>query len=62
MIMAQTIIALLIVAVAVGFAIRGLVRTLKHKGGCSCGCSNCPARGKGCHCPDSTQMPDIRID
>ena len=62
MIMLQTIIALAIVAAAVGFAVRGLVRTLKHKGGCSCGCSNCPAQGKGCHCSDSTQLPDIRID
>lgn len=46
MIMVQPIIALAIVAVAVGFAVRGLVRNLKHKGGCPGGCSQCPMQGK----------------
>ena len=60
--MVQTIIALTIVAAAVGFAVRGLVRTLKHKDGCSCGCSQCPARNKACHCPDSIKLPEIKTE
>lgn len=60
--MLQTVIALLIVAAAVGFAVRGLVRTLRGKSGCSCGCSHCPAGGKTCHCPDKLQLPDIHLD
>ena len=62
MIMIQTIIALAIVAAAVGFAVRGLVRTLKGKKSCSCGCSHCPAGGKTCHCPDRLHLPDIHLD
>jgi len=43
--MLQTVIALLIVAAAVGFAVRGLVRTFRSKKGCSCGCTGCPCSG-----------------
>ncbi|MBR1834335.1 MAG: FeoB-associated Cys-rich membrane protein [Bacteroidales bacterium] len=60
--MLQTIITLLIVAAAVGFAVRGLVRTLKGKGHCSCGCDHCPAGGKTCHCQDRLHLPDIHLD
>ena len=60
--MAQTIIAILIVAAAAGFAVRRLFRTLKGKGGCPGGCSNCPARGGECHCNDSQPFPDIHLD
>ncbi|MBR1550171.1 MAG: FeoB-associated Cys-rich membrane protein [Bacteroidales bacterium] len=40
----QTLIVLLILAVTLFFAVRRIVRMLKGKGrgGCSCGCQNCP--------------------
>ncbi|MBR4773323.1 MAG: FeoB-associated Cys-rich membrane protein [Bacteroidales bacterium] len=45
--MTQTIIVILIVAAAVFFAVRRLLRTVKRKdGGCGCGCSGCPYRGE----------------
>ena len=48
----QTIIVILIVAAALFFAVRRLVRTLrsKDKDGCSCGCSceGCPLKGDKC--------------
>ena len=40
--MSQTIIVALIVATALLFAVRGLVRTIKGKRSCNCGCDNCP--------------------
>ena len=60
--MVQIIITLTIVAAAVGFAARGLFRTLKGKSGCPGGCSNCPARGRECHCNNSQSFPDIHLD
>lgn len=52
--MIQGILVAVILAVAVFFVVRGVVRTLKGKGGCSCGCENCPMNGeKKCHCNDS---------
>ncbi len=52
--MTQTVIVILIVSVAVGWAVYRLVRTLRGRGGCSCGCSGCPASKDGgtCHCAD----------
>ncbi len=60
--MLQTIITLLIVAAAVGFAVRGLVRTLRNKKGCSCGCSNCPMKNSECHCHREIDLPEIHLD
>ncbi|MBR3434718.1 MAG: hypothetical protein IKG88_02390 [Bacteroidales bacterium] len=44
-------------AATVGFATRGLFRTLKGKSGCPGGCSNCPARGGECHSNNSQSFP-----
>lgn len=46
--MIQMIIAGLLVAAAVFFAVRRLLRTLKGRGGCGCGCHDCPY-SKECH-------------
>ena len=61
--MIQTVIVLLIVACAVFFAVRWIVRTVKGKGGCQCSCSGCPYSGdKNCHCNAATHLPDIDPD
>lgn len=60
--MVQTIIALVIVGAAVGFAVRRLMRTLRNKKGCSCGCSNCPMKKGECHCHSEIGLPDIHLD
>ncbi len=47
--MTQTIITIVIVTAAVGWAVWRLVRTLRSRGGCNC--RQCPHSGKpGCHC------------
>lgn len=57
----QTILVILLVAVAVFFAVRRLVRTLRDKSGCPGGCDHCPMKGGGdCHC--SHTLPDIDPD
>ena len=38
----EIILVAIIVAVAVFFAARRLLRTLKGKDSCNCGCQNCP--------------------
>lgn len=56
----QLAITLAIVAAAVFFAVRGLVRTLRGRGGCQCGCKGCPRAGGGeCHC---TRLPEVNLD
>lgn len=61
--MMQTIIVGVILAATLFFAVRWVVRTLKGKGGCGCGCQNCPRAGGGeCHCADRLQLPDIDLD
>ncbi|MCR5822765.1 MAG: FeoB-associated Cys-rich membrane protein [Bacteroidales bacterium] len=40
--MVQTIIVVLVVTAALFFAVRGLIRTFRGRGGCGCGCSKCP--------------------
>jgi len=50
------------VAATVGFAGRGLFRTLKGKSGCPGGGSNCPARGGECHWTTVNPSPDIHLD
>lgn len=57
--MIQTIIVAIILAAAAVFVVRGIMRTVKGKGGC--GCDNCPMKGdKGCRCNDS--FPQINVD
>lgn len=59
--MIQTIIVAIILAAAAVFVVRGIMRTVKGKGGCGCGCDNCPMKGdKGCRCNDS--FPQINVD
>lgn len=59
----QTIIVVIILAATLFFVVRWLVRTLKGKGGCSCGCQGCPRSGGGeCHCADRVHLPDIDLD
>ena len=61
--MIQTVIVILVVAAAVFFAVRRLVRTLRNKGGCACGCTECPHGGGKCHCADSgPKLPEIDPD
>ena len=56
----QTIIVIVTVVAALFFAVRRLVRILKRKEGCSCGCDHCPMKdGKDCHC--TTRLPDIKV-
>ena len=56
--MIQKALVLLAVAVTSFFAVRGVVRTLKGKRGCSC--QDCPlSHGKECHC--HADIPDIRL-
>ena len=56
----QTILVILLVAVAVFFAVRRLVRTLRGKSGCTGGCDHCPMKGGGdCHCPP--RLSDIKV-
>ena len=44
--MAQTVIALAVVAATVAWAVWRLVRLARKKdGGCGCGCSGCPHSG-----------------
>ena len=58
--MIQTLIVILLVAAAVFFAVRRLVRTLRGKGGCPGGCDHCPMKGgDGCHC--TPRLPDIKV-
>ena len=56
--MMQTLIVILIVAAALFFAVRRLVRTLRGKGGCPGGCQGCPRNGgHECHC-GAPRLPD----
>ena len=48
--MIQTIIVTAIVAAAVFLTARRIVRTVRGKEGCGCGCANCPKGGKECRC------------
>ena len=45
--MTQTVIVILILAATLFFTLRWLIRTVKGRGGCSCGCKGCPHSG-GC--------------
>lgn len=57
----QTVLVVLIVATALFFTVRRLVRTLRSKGGCAGGCDHCPMNGGGdCHC--SHTLPNINPD
>ena len=42
--------ALLVLAVVAAIVGRGIWNRRRHRGGCSCGCGDCPSRGL-CH-PD----------
>ena len=46
--MVQMVIVVLVLAVTLVFTGRAIVRTLKGKGDCGCGCDNCPYAGKSC--------------
>ena len=61
--MVQTVIALVIVAAAVVMAVVRIVRTMRGKGGCGCGCDHCPeSGGRECHCHDAEhKLPDIKL-
>lgn len=59
--MTQKIIVAVVLILTVALTVRWLVRTLRGKGGCSCG--KCPMSGRrDCHCCDSTtRLPDIKV-
>ena len=60
--MLQTLAVILLVGTAVFLAVRRLVRTLRGKRGCSCGCDRCPMNGDTCRCHDhSPRLPDIEL-
>jgi FeoB-associated Cys-rich membrane protein len=44
----QTLIVILIVAVAAAFLIRNFLKKFKEQGQCDCGCSACPADPASC--------------
>ena len=48
--MLERIIVAIIVAVAVMIAIRGVVRSVKGKERCNCGCENCHAKKSDDYC------------
>jgi hypothetical protein len=55
----QTIIVIIIVAIAAAFLIRKFLKNLKQEDACSCGCSSCPA-DTAATCeenPDNVQSP-----
>lgn len=56
----QTIAVGIVVAAALFFAARRLVRTLRRKDGCGCGCNNCPMKG-GTDCHRTPRLPDIEV-
>ena len=59
----QTAIVIAILVATALLAVRWLVRTLRGKGGCHCGCQGCPhSGGQQCHCHDGNlHLPDIRL-
>ncbi len=40
--MTQTVIVILILVVTLFFTVRWIIRTAKGRGGCGCGCKDCP--------------------
>ena len=61
--MIQTVIVIFVLVVTVLFVVRGVVRTLRGKGGgCGCGCEGCPMKGGECHCDKVSQLPEINVD
>ncbi len=61
--MTQTVIVILIVAAALFFAVRRLVRTIRGKGTCNCGCNRCPHGGNECRCHSAgVHLPEVHLD
>jgi len=53
----QTIVVLLIVAIAAAFLIRNFLKKFKQKDQDSCGCSSCPTDSASCEeNPDNSQL------
>ena len=50
------IIVLLVVAAALVFCIRSIIRN-KKRGGSSCGCAGCSGCGSACACGDKRKNP-----
>lgn len=49
--MLQSVIVVAILLAALLFTVRYIVRTVRGKGGCGCGCNGCPMNGDAvCHC------------
>jgi hypothetical protein len=44
----QTLIVILIVAIAAAFLIRNFLKKFKHEDACGCGCSSCPTDPASC--------------
>ncbi|NOQ20782.1 MAG: FeoB-associated Cys-rich membrane protein [Desulfobacterales bacterium] len=44
----QTIVAILIVAIAAGFLIRNFLKKIKKEDQCGCGCTSCPTDPASC--------------
>jgi hypothetical protein len=44
----QTLIVILIVAIAAAFLIRNFLKKFKQEKACGCGCSSCPADPASC--------------
>jgi type II secretory pathway pseudopilin PulG len=53
----QTLIVILIVAIAAAFLIRKFLKNFKQEETCNCGCSSCPADPTSCEeNPDKSQV------
>lgn len=44
----QTVLVILVVAIAAAFLIRNFLKKFKQEDACSCGCSSCPAEAASC--------------
>jgi hypothetical protein len=53
----QTIVAILIVAIATAFLIRNFLKKFKKEDQCGCGCTSCPKDPASCEeNPDNSQL------
>jgi len=53
----QTLIVILIVAIAAAFLIRNFLKKFKHEEACGCGCSSCPTDPDACEeNPDNSKV------
>ena len=60
----QTLIVVLIVAIAAAFLIRNFLKKFKQEKACGCGCSSCPVNPDTCEespesCKSRVNSPDV---